>query len=54
MSIVDAYNEAWNSGDLETLEALIHDDFQFNPHVGGVILGKADVLSFAGNDKKEQ
>ena len=50
MSIVDAYNEAWNSGDLETLEGLIHDDFQFNPHVGGVILGKADVLSFAGND----
>jgi len=48
MSIIDAYNEAWLSGNLEALSEIIHDDFQFNPHVGGVVMGKSDVMAFAG------
>jgi len=50
MSVIKAYNEAWQSGDVKALEALIHDDFVFNPHVGGVTMGKSDVLKFAGSD----
>lgn len=49
MSVIEAYNKAWNDGDLEALEALIHDDFVFNPHVGGITMGKSDVLKFAGS-----
>ena len=49
MSIIEAYNNAWNQGDVEALEALIHDDFVFNPHVGGITMGKSDVLKFAGS-----
>lgn len=50
MSVIKAYNEAWKHGDVKALEALIHDDFVFNPHVGGVTMGKSDVLNFAGSD----
>jgi hypothetical protein len=32
MSVIDAYNTAWENGDVETLEKLIHDDCVFNPH----------------------
>ena len=35
MSIIQAYNEAWEMGDAEKLEAIIHDDCVFNPPVGG-------------------
>ena len=50
MSILQAYTDAWNNGDTETLNRIIHDDFVFNPHVGGVTMGKSDVIGFAGND----
>tara|TARA_B100000579_G_scaffold425571_1_gene431482 strand:+ start:651 stop:998 length:348 start_codon:yes stop_codon:yes gene_type:complete len=50
MSILQAYTDAWNNGDTETLDRIIHDDFVFNPHVGGVTMGKSDVIGFAGND----
>lgn len=48
MSIIDAYNEAWLSGNTDALAEIIHDDFEFNPHVGGVVMRKSDVLAFAG------
>ena len=50
MSILQAYTDAWNNVDTETLNRIIHDDFVFNPHVGGVTMGKSDVIGFAGND----
>lgn len=50
MSIITAYNEAWKTGNLELLGELIHDDFVFNPHVGGVTMSKSDMMGFAGND----
>ena len=32
------------------LAEIIHDDFVFNPHVGGITMGKSDLLGFAGSD----
>ena len=49
MSIIAAYNEAWKTGDVEALTEIIHDEFVFNPHVGGITLGKSDLLGFAGS-----
>ena len=50
MSLLQAYTDAWNNGDTETLDRIIHDDFVFNPHVGGMTMGKSDLLGFAGSD----
>ena len=50
MSIITAYIEAWKTGNLELLGELIHEDFVFNPHVGGVTMSKSDMMGFAGND----
>ena len=49
MSIITAYNEAWEKGDTEALNLLIHEEFVFNPHVGGMTMGKSDVMQFAGS-----
>ena len=46
MSIITAYNEAWKNGDVEALAEVIHDEFVFNPHVGGVTMGKSDIIGF--------
>ena len=50
MSIITAYNEAWENGDVEALSEIIHDEFVFNPHVGGITMGKSDLLGFAGSE----
>jgi len=50
MSIIAAYNEAWEKGDVEALAEIIHDDCVFNPHVGGVTMSKEDILGFAGGE----
>jgi len=52
MSIIEAYNEAWDNGDIEALENIIHDDCVFNPHVGGITMSKSDILGFAGGDQR--
>lgn len=49
MSIISAYNEAWKNGDTKTLDEIVHDEFVFNPHVGGVTMGKSDIMQFAGS-----
>ena len=46
MSIIAAYNEAWDNADADALEKLIHDDCVFNPHVGGITMSKSDILGF--------
>ena len=46
MSIITAYNEAWDNGDAGALEELINDDCVFNPHVGGITMSKSDILGF--------
>ncbi|RJU89177.1 MAG: nuclear transport factor 2 family protein [Candidatus Poseidoniales archaeon] len=50
MSILAAYQTAFESGDVETLNAIIHDDFTFTPHVGDMVMKKSDLLAFAGTD----
>ena len=50
MSIIAAYNEAWDNGDVDALANIIHDDCVFNPHVGGITMSKSDILGFAGGD----
>ena len=49
MSIIAAYNEAWDNGNIDALREILHDEFEFNPHVGGVKMGKSDILGFAGS-----
>ncbi|MDP6224009.1 MAG: nuclear transport factor 2 family protein [Candidatus Poseidoniaceae archaeon] len=49
MSIITTYNEAWEKGDTEALNAIIHEEFVFNPHVGGMTMGKSDIMQFAGS-----
>ena len=46
MSIIAAYNEAWDNADADALAKLIHDDCVFNPHVGGITMSKSDILGF--------
>ena len=48
MSIIAAYNDAWDNGDVAALAEILHDEFVFNPHVGGVTMVKSDALGFAG------
>ena len=50
MSIIEAYNEAWDTGNVDALASIIHDDCVVNPHVGGITMSKSDVLGFAGGD----
>ena len=52
MSIIEAYNKAWENGDTEALANIIHDDCVFNPHVGGITMSKSDILGFAGGDNR--
>ena len=49
MSKVAAIQAAFESGDTEALEALVHEDYRFIPHVGGMVLGKSDFIGFAGS-----
>lgn len=52
MSIIEAYNGAWDMGDIETLEMIIHDDCVFNPHVGGMTMSKSDILGFVMSENR--
>ncbi|MDE0857408.1 MAG: nuclear transport factor 2 family protein [Candidatus Poseidoniaceae archaeon] len=54
MSIITAYNEAWDNGDVDALAELIHDDCVFNPHVGGITMSKSDIIGFAGGGNAPQ
>jgi len=49
MSIITAYYNAWDNGDVDALAEILHDEFVFNPHVGGVTMGKSDLLGFAAS-----
>ena len=52
MSIIEAYNKAWENGDTEALANILHDDCVFNPHFGGITMGKSDILGFAGGGNR--
>ena len=48
MSILAQYEAAFESGDKEQLDAIIHDECKFYPHVGGAVMTKGDIMAFAG------
>ena len=48
MSILAQYEAAFESGDKEQLDAIIHDDCKFYPHVGGAVMTQGDIMAFAG------
>ena len=50
MGLLSTYQEAFETGDKETLNELLHEDFQFIPHVSGAVVDKKGVLDFAGSD----
>ncbi|MDC0055446.1 nuclear transport factor 2 family protein [Deltaproteobacteria bacterium] len=50
MGILQAYFDALTSKDTTALADIIHDDFVFNPHVGGMTMGKEDLLGFVSRD----
>ena len=49
MSILATYQAAFESGDVNALDTLLHDEFTFTPHVGDMVMQKEDVLAFAGS-----
>ncbi|HJM18251.1 MAG TPA: nuclear transport factor 2 family protein [Candidatus Thalassarchaeaceae archaeon] len=49
MSILAAYLAALESGDANALDAILHDEFTFTPHVADTVMRKEDVLAFAGS-----
>ena len=49
MSKMAAIQAAFESGDAEALEALVHEDYRFIPHVGGMVMGKSDFIAIAGS-----
>ena len=49
MSIIEAYNQAMQTGNLEALDEVVHDELIFNPHVGGVTMGKSVLMGLAGS-----
>ena len=49
MSILAKYEVAFQSGDTDLLNELIHEDCKFYPHVGGVVMTKSDIMGFAGS-----
>jgi|TARA_B110001454_G_scaffold194736_1_gene196527 ketosteroid isomerase-like protein len=49
MSILAAYQAAFESGDVNALDTILHAEFTFTPHVGDTVMRKEDVLAFAGS-----
>ena len=49
MSKVAAIQAAFVSGDAEALEDLIHDDYQFIQHVGGMVMGTSDFIAIVAS-----
>ena len=49
MSKMAAIQAAFESGDAEALESLVHDDYRFIPHVGGMVMGKSAFIAIAGS-----
>ncbi len=50
MGLLSTYQEAFETGNKETLNEILHEDFQFIPHVSGAVVDKKGVLEFAGSD----
>ena len=49
MSKMTAIQAAFESGDAEALESLVHDHYRCIPHVGVMVMGKSDFIGIAGS-----
>ena len=49
MSKMAAIQAAFESGDAEALESLVHEDYRFIPHVGGMVMGKSDFIAIVAS-----
>tara|TARA_Y100000996_G_scaffold409098_1_gene389216 strand:+ start:1248 stop:1571 length:324 start_codon:yes stop_codon:yes gene_type:complete len=55
MSILERMNKAIEELDTDTMEELVHDDFQFYFHSNGKSIGKSDIIEWvkSGDVKNE-
>ena len=49
MSILERYHQAFETGNKELIDEVVHDDCKFYPHVGGAVMTKNDIMAFAGS-----
>ncbi len=49
MSLLERYHEAFETGNKELMDEVVHDDCKFYPHVGGAVMSKQDIMAFAGS-----
>ena len=46
MGIISDYHAAFEAGNIEEMEKILHDDCLFIPHVGDARMTKQDMLGF--------
>lgn len=49
MSILQKYHEAFETGNQDLIDEVIHDDCKFYPHVGDAVYTKQDMKGIAGS-----
>lgn len=49
MSILQKYHEAFETGNKQLMDEVVHNDCKFYPHVGGAVMSKDDIMAFAGS-----
>ncbi|MEC7981297.1 MAG: nuclear transport factor 2 family protein [Candidatus Neomarinimicrobiota bacterium] len=50
MSILKKWSQAIDDRDVDAMEDLLHDDFEFTLHSAGKILSKQDVIDWVASD----
>ena len=50
MSILKKWSQAVDDRDVDAMEDLLHDDFEFTLHSAGKILSKQDVIDWVASD----
>ena len=50
MSILQKWSKAIDDRDLEMMNDLLHDDYEFTLHSAGKILSKQDVIDWVASD----
>ena len=50
MSILEKWSKAIDDRDLEAMDELLHDDYEFMLHSAGKVLSKQDVIDWVASD----
>ena len=50
MSILEKWSKAIDDRDLEAMDELLHDDYEFTLHSAGKVLSKQDVIDWVASD----